>query len=393
MSKILLVEPPYKTKHLPLALQKIATYHLNKKDEVSFFKGNLPIFNKEMGIFPVPDIVYITSMFTYQGKQTVKTINHYKKLFPDSEIKVGGVFPTLMPEYLEEKTGIKPHIGLWPEIDNELANFDLFKKENYKHENGIVFTSRGCIRKCGFCAVRKLEPIFFVQENWREQIANVVKNGCKKVYIQDNNFTATPWSHQIAVINFIAKNFPKIIIDFNQGLDCRIFKEKHAKLYSKINIQPIRFAFDGMQEDGYYQKAVELCYKYNIIKKHEIMIYTLYNFNDSPEDFWYRIKEIILSNAKVFPMKYSPLDSLNRECIGKKWTKKMLKNFGNKLRKLSPRAGPMISFDYKHIIDEIIGKTPEEFVSILNNDDLCNSPGIYERKEKRKQAKLQPFKL
>jgi len=393
MNKILLVEPPYKTKHLPLALQKIATYHLNKKDEVKFFKGNMPIFNKDMGIFFIPDIIYITSMFTYQGKQTVKTVNHYKKLFPDLDIKIGGIFPTLMPEYLEEKTGIKPHIGLWPEIDKCLPNFDLFKNENYKHENGIVFTSRGCIRKCEFCAVQKLEPKSFIQENWREQIENVIKNNCKKIFIQDNNFTATPWKHQIAVINYIAKNFPKTIIDFNQGLDCRIFKEKHAKLYSKINIQPIRFAFDGMQEDGYYQKAVKLCYKYEVIKKQEIMIYALYNFNDSPEDFWYRIKEIILSKAKVFPMKYSPINSLSKKYIDKNWTEKMLKNFGNKMRRLSPRAGPMISFNYENKLDEIIGKTPEEFVLMLNNDSLCDSPSIYEKKQKRKQANLQPFKI
>jgi len=33
---ILLVEPPYKAAHLPLGLQKIAAYHLNRGDDVDF---------------------------------------------------------------------------------------------------------------------------------------------------------------------------------------------------------------------------------------------------------------------------------------------------------------------------------------------------------------------
>lgn len=391
MSRILLIEPPYKTKRLPFALQKIASYHLEKKDEVKFFKGNMPLFNRNFGGFFVPDIIYISSMFTYQGKITVKTINHYKKLFPDSDIKVGGIFPTLMPEYVEEKTGIKPHIGLWPEIDDCLSNFDLFKNEQYDHKNGgLVFTSRGCIRKCEFCAVNKLEPKFFVQKNWKQQINNVIENNCEKIIIQDNNFTATPWKHQIKVINYIAKNFSKISIDFNQGLDCRIFKEKHAKLYSKINIYPIRFAFDGMHEDGYYQRAVELCHKYKISKK--IITYTLYNFNDSPEDLWYRIKEIILSNADAFLMKYAPIYSLNKKYVGKHWSEKTLRNFTNKIRKLSSARVIIPSHNTEQIFNEF-GKTANEFISILNDNNLCENTGQWWKNQKIKQAKLQSFKL
>ncbi len=37
--KILLVEPNYKNKYPPMGLMKISTYHKNRGDEVTFFKG------------------------------------------------------------------------------------------------------------------------------------------------------------------------------------------------------------------------------------------------------------------------------------------------------------------------------------------------------------------
>jgi hypothetical protein len=38
---ILLIEPNYKNKYPPIGLMKIATYHRNLGDKVTFFKGNL----------------------------------------------------------------------------------------------------------------------------------------------------------------------------------------------------------------------------------------------------------------------------------------------------------------------------------------------------------------
>ena len=58
----------------------------------------------------------------------------------------------------------------------------------------------------------------------------------------------------------------------------------------------------------------------------------LYNFYDSPEDLYERMKLNILLNEELgirifsFPMRYQPVDLKDRSHIGKKWNKYMLRS-------------------------------------------------------------------
>lgn len=66
--KILLVEPNYKNKYPPMGLMKISTYHKNRGDEVTFFKG---VMDSKHFLEEQYDRVYITSLFTFYYNQTV----------------------------------------------------------------------------------------------------------------------------------------------------------------------------------------------------------------------------------------------------------------------------------------------------------------------------------
>ena len=61
---ILLIEPSYNTKYPPLGLMKISTYH--KEDYVVFYKGTKATLRDQDW-----DIIYITTMFTFQWKKTI----------------------------------------------------------------------------------------------------------------------------------------------------------------------------------------------------------------------------------------------------------------------------------------------------------------------------------
>lgn len=75
--KILLVDPNYKNKYPPMGLMKISTYHKERGDEVTFFKG---VMDSKDFLENQYDRVYITSLFTFYYSQTIKTIKIMKNL-------------------------------------------------------------------------------------------------------------------------------------------------------------------------------------------------------------------------------------------------------------------------------------------------------------------------
>lgn len=119
-------------------------------------------------------------------------------------------------------------------------------------------------------------------------------------------------------------------VDFNQGTDCVYITEEKMKLLSEICINPLRIAFDDIKKKEQYIQAVELAVKYGIKK---LSNYLLYNYKDTPEDLYERLRVNIELSEKLnvhiysFPMKYIPVygeESKNREYVGPNWNKKFI---------------------------------------------------------------------
>lgn len=369
MSNILLVEPNYRTKYLPHGLMKISSYHKSIGDRVVYHKGlvkfvNTSFFDDEAFY---PDMIYITSLFTYEIDKVVETINYYKNIYKDSIIKVGGVAASIMPYYIQDKTGIIPHVGLLEHVEQFAPDYSIFPDTDFS----IIFTTRGCKRKCSFCIVNKIED-FNMNENWKNEF-NFTK---QKLVIQDNNFIMSPMNHQIDIVEYINKNnINKSKIDFMSGLDARLFTTEIANNFNKIyRFMPnIRFAFDDMTQDGYVQRAMELA-RTNKAHNKSVIVYCLYNYKDKPEDLYYRIKEISKMGhsrkshpAMAYPMRYTPLTDTKRNFVGEHWSERKIKtlnaimdtNFNNWW--VSASAYTEEQFNY------VFGKNGEEFKEILEN--------------------------
>jgi hypothetical protein len=371
-------------KNITLAFRKIATLHKSIGDVVLYTnqisRGNLLQF-KERKV----DIIYFTTIFTYHLNQIIEEVKQARRIFGEKTIiKIGGIASTLMPEYVWKSTGIEPYKGLWEEVENLTPDYsDVFPRT----DNATCFTTRGCIRNCGFCAVRRLEPSFHISKNWKEQILAVKQANIKNLHIQDNNFLASPWDHQKEVVNFISKDVNNSLkIDFNQALDCRLFKTKHALLLSKINIPRLRFSFDSINEAEAFKSACERIVKTTKKKSIAILVFLFYGFNDKPEDLFNRfevIKQLQKKHPQIEPhlylMRYQPLDCLEKNnFIGKYWSKKEHKNLKRIQNMISFKGTIFFREEFKnnhkkgHIfrIENFIGSSPEEFKEILNKDKL-----------------------
>jgi len=383
---ILLVEPNYPTKFPPLGLMKISAYHKKLGDNVHFIKG----FDKEIP-YTFWDKIYIATLFTYNWKTTIDTIKLYKDLVRGdiSRIVVGGILATLMSEEIWKETGIIPHRGLLKSakdlgedsdliIEDMIPDYELFNESSHEYnlisDSYFGYSTRGCIRKCSFCGVHKLEPDFLEYKDIKPYVNSITQlYGIKhNLVLFDNNVLASDkFGNIISDICDLGfkkgnknRDNTKCYVDFNQGVDARKITENKFKLLSKIEINPLRVAFDHIKFKDTYIRSVKLAAKYEI---RNLSNYILYNYNDCPEDFWERLKINIDLNKEFdlkiysFPMKYIPLNAKDRTFIDKNWNWQFIRGVQRILNVMKGAVMPKEDFFYR-----AFGKTKKEFIAILH---------------------------
>lgn len=403
MENILLIEPDYKNKYPPLGLMKISTYHKQRGDNIVFYKGCSPTLKEQLW-----DRIYISTLFTFYWNKTIKTIKYYhQSVRHPSHIFVGGVMATLMKNEIKKEVDVTIVEGLLNEqgklryidddkIDSILPDYSIIDQKSNSlleysyptNDSYIAYATRGCIRKCKFCAVPIIEPHFTNSISIAEQVKAIRdKFGEKRhLLLLDNNILAS-------------KEFPKIIdeiksvgfergakytlnvngrkvssnryVDFNQGIDSRLLTKEKMKLLSEIAIAPLRIAFDNIKYKDIYVEKVRLAVEHGI---KTLSNYILFNFKDTPEDFYERLKINVELNEEFerngyksriwsFPMKYSPISgkfSKNRKYIGKQWNKKYLRGVQCILLATHGVVGPK-----KEFFERAFGKDVEGFLKIL----------------------------
>lgn len=369
--RVLLVEPAYKVKYPPLGLMKISTYHRSQGDEVFFYKGTNATVRDQPW-----DIVYITTLFTFQWKNTMETIKFYQQnRWGNNDIRVGGILASLLQEDVEKETGIQPHFGLWEEVDRLRPDYTLANgiHEYYTNNASVVYMTKGCINHCPYCAVPRLEPEFVPFIPLEQQI----DPNKKDLILLDNNVLAS--SEFPRIVKEIKKHgFQKgamfgnaqRCVDFNQGVDARLLTEEKMELLSRLPLKPLRIAFDNIKFEKLYVSKIRLAHKYAI---RNLSNFILFNYDDTPEDFYRRLQINIELNQELglsifsFPMRYIPLDAKDRKHVGPNWTKTQLRGIQCILHATHGVVGPRRPFfekafgkdadEFKYIIEQ-----PEEFI-------------------------------
>lgn len=160
------------------------------------------------------------------------------------------------------------------------------------------------------------------------------------------------------------------IVDFNQGVDARLFSEEKAQRLGEIAISPLRIAFDSLDVEKEYLQAIEWSAKAGI---KNFSNYLLYNFNDKPDDLYERLRinvELCTThdiNIYSFPMKYHPLlgqHSHDRDYIGKHWNRKHIRAIQAIMNSTKGSVGRGKSFFLK-----AFGRNLDEYHTLLEMPD------------------------
>ena len=366
--RVLLIEPEYKVRYPPLGLMKISTYHKMRGDEVTFYRGERAAVRDQNW-----DIIYIATLFTFTWKSALGTIKFYQRNKTNvKDIRVGGVLASLLQGDVEAETGIRPHFGLWEEIDRLPPDYSFADGtyEYYRNNASFAHMTRGCPNHCSFCAVSKLEPEYvdFIP------LEHQLDPNKKDLILLDNNVLASKDFAQI--INEIkACGFERgamygaarRVVDFNQGVDARLLTEEKMELLSQLPIHPLRIAFDHVKLERLYTEKVRLAHRYGL--KH-LSNYILFNYGDTPEDLYERLRINVELNAQLglsifsFPMRYIPLDTKHRRYVSPKWTSTQLRGVQCILHATRGVVGPR-----KPFFERAFGKTAEEFKHIIEQPE------------------------
>ncbi|KKK72273.1 hypothetical protein LCGC14_2905510, partial [marine sediment metagenome] len=235
---VLLVEPEYsqakRTKHeaklCPVGLYKHYFFHISKGDKVCLVRGCVTPKIK-------PDMIKITSLFTYWSKDVFKAIEFYSKTYPNAIIKVGGIFASLMPEVIRENNS---DVVVHPGIDKEVEYVSIDWK-HLKRNIQILHASRGCIRRCKFCGVRKIEPRI-TYKTWKQLKKEIQLND---IVFFDNNFLMNPNHKDILEgIDNHRVNDKVIRCESQSGFDPRLLTQEDAILLKKARFKNIRISWD-----------------------------------------------------------------------------------------------------------------------------------------------------
>jgi len=308
MQKILLVEPRkskgYYTQYPPLGLLKLATYHKQKGDWVWYTREREDIFE--------PDVIYITSLFTYAWKAVHEVIRYYSQKYKKAEIVVGGIYATLCEDYLRDtfKDRIWIHRGLCEEVEDVMPDYLLVPN----WDASILFASRGCIRSCPFCVVNRLEPTF----SYKKSIKHLLYPGHRKVILWDNNILASPYWEDIF------QELEGFQVDFNQGLDARLIIPEAAMWLKRLKIRLLRLAYDTQGMRKPLKRAIDTLKEVGF-RGRQILVYCLYNFVDTPDSFLARIQDLIEWDVVSYPMRYEPFEADQKNAyIAPCWTPEQL---------------------------------------------------------------------
>jgi hypothetical protein len=242
------------------------------------------------------------------------------------------VFSWLLPKALERARyhgfmGYDVRVG-GPAVDLNPGYFGGFAKEGgsipgvlQRHNQKATRATKGCIRRCPFCAVWRTEGKL---QELSDDLWPVLPLECS------NNLLAASNAFFDHVIDRYLESDVQGI-DFNQGLDARKLTEHHAgrlvELHRAKKLKQVRLAWDNIETETEFRGAHKRLRDAGM-PKGMISVYVLIGFEDTPEDALYRLSEVWALGAWPNPMRYQPLDAERRnEFIGERWTDSELKRY------------------------------------------------------------------
>ena len=269
-----------------IALTKIATYYKSLGEKVEFVR---PYAKYEK--------IYASAIFTRSGPICESLIEQY-----GDKIEIGGTGWDIEKRLPPEIEACKSDYSLYSaefvagRIRGIMNKETRLRKAAQITEAGIGFTSRGCVRRCPFCAVPTKEG----RLRQDQEIKDIINPKSNVIILHDNNFTADP--NCLEKLREIRER--GLVVDINQGCDVRLMTDEIAVALASVrHLRSLHYAWDLLKHENMVINGIKTLSRF--VKPYLHMCYMLVGFNTSFEEDIYRFRKLIEMKIKPYVMIYN----------------------------------------------------------------------------------------
>lgn len=316
--KILLINcsPP----NYNLAIEKMAVYFGDKAIK----------WDNVYSLFTPPhDAVALSVIFSWDVPFCIQQAK--AALANGKKVIIGGGGTMVQRNYIERETGIRPIYNVVPELEQVESKFKM------------VYFTRGCIEKCSFCIVPKIEG----------QLITLNRNSFPAKVLMDNNLSELPSNYQEFIVEkYLSEGITSV--DANSGFEPKGINEYVVNLFNKIPLRWWRIGFDTIDEEKQVLESIKVI---KSISKKMIRIYTMIG-HEPIEQCRYRCEKVIQMGCEPVPQAYIKLGALNKiPDVQHDWDLLKLRDFQRffyqpalwrklKLEDYAPRVDGKRTFEY-----------------------------------------------
>lgn len=177
----------------------------------------------------------------------------------------------------------------------------------------MVYFTRGCVRKCFFCIVPKIEG------------DNISINpvSIPAPMLLDNNLSELPRSFQEQIVDKYLSSGLRIV-DANSGFEPNGITPECVTLFNQLPLKYWRVGFDEIKEEKEFIESVRIIKAYS---KKPIRVYTM--FGQEPiEQCRYRCEKVIELGCEPVPQAYIQLNAKEKKpIVMHDWSQQKLSDF------------------------------------------------------------------
>lgn len=269
-----------------LALMKISAYFKKAGERVEFVRAGREY-----------EKIYAAVLFTRSKESCGRLVEMY-----GDKVEIGGTGWDVKKRLPEEIETCRPDYDLYTAADlaGRMRGIGTREHKLQKAKQivdvGIGFTSRGCVRKCGFCFVPAKEGTF----RQETPIADIINPRSNIIILNDNNLTADPYC--VEKLHEIRDR--GLIVDINQGCDVRLMTEEKARALSEVkHLRSLHYAWDLMEYEGQVLQGIKTLTKY--VKAWRHMCFMLVGFNTTFKEDVYRYRKLEELGVRPYVMRYN----------------------------------------------------------------------------------------